>query len=911
MAYTQPGIAESIRQAKGTSNVGRETKKPKYAGIITSGGGGALRIIETSKPETVSGVPVTSKEKELIEQGILKKITRPQTGKSYTFGLTESGKGVLTKEDGVKLTTGTGGSAGDFVRKIREQERTRTELDQPKITYGEIEQQARETDKGYSKIIEQEKLARSNLINDQLGRPLTQQEENLITTGQLKKIERTTGEVLVNKGSNISITKPLFDIVPWVPLKQSSKKIQQPYLIDIPSKKMSVPYSGIDPLKPGSTKEAIISGMSLEQYRAEQFQPVYVGTKGGFVDALSSDAGFWSKYKAGFKDLIGARRGGENPLSRYGTTAYNINKEIGFRVGRVIEGAKQKPIQTAATLAAFYVGGSVGSRLLSLKLGISAKKSQSIVSTTMLGGFAGYSEIKEPGSVLSVPGAFGTVSEFGTYALGSKIIGAGYKSTKMLSKRYVPYSRTTQDVKLQPTSKNLQISEIPLFEGGTRVGTSYEQAIKSISVSDTLYHTTATPPAKLFGDPNIIRNIKAGVGKSSFVVEAPPKIEVGGERARFNEDFFYFGKGEAYPVFGETGVLRLGSIGFERGGAVSKPARVLEYGKKLFTEYPKRYQETILGSQLPTILRLDAKISPYNYELTKQIGSGKTGSKLRAELGEQIRTSPGKIFPGSRTSGLGSGELEYAAGVGTEFFLLSGTVKTTYLPKIGRFARVLDIGLKPGKAKTNTYNFKGRLRNIKETALTDILGIEQFGATPKKSNRTTKEIFKIKTRTRERPTERTRAVIRKDINRILERTQDRTMGRQRTKTRVRTRTKRDEIDRLLDRTRERPTERTRTRERRRNNIDRVLGRTRERTRERTRTRPRIRDPIKEIDEIIKIEFKKQNKATKKKTYKKKGVLSKYTPSLVAKAYNIKGKKKKRLTGLEIRPITNNKINKVI
>ena len=37
----------------------------------------------------------------------------------------------------------------------------------------------------------------------------------------------------------------------------------------------------------------------------------------------------------------------------------------------------------------------------------------------------------------------------------------------------------------------------------------------------------------------------------------------------------------------------------------------------------------------------------------------------------------------------------------------------------------------------------------------------------------------------------------------------------------------------------------------------------------------------------------------------------YTPSLVAKAYNIKGKKKKRLTGLEIRPITNNKINKVI
>ena len=71
--------------------------------------------------------------------------------------------------------------------------------------------------------------------------------------------------------------------------------------------------------------------------------------------------------------------------------------------------------------------------------------------------------------------------------------------------------------------------------------------------------------------------------------------------------------------------------------------------------------------------------------LMKEISIGTTGSKLRLELGKEVKSSPGKILPGVRTSAYGSGELEYVAGVGTEFYLLKGRTKTTFFPGISSY----------------------------------------------------------------------------------------------------------------------------------------------------------------------------------------------------------------------------------
>jgi hypothetical protein len=101
-----------------------------------------------------------------------------------------------------------------------------------------------------------------------------------------------------------------------------------------------------------------------------------------------------------------------------------------------------------------------------------------------------------------------------------------------------------------------------------------------------------------------------------FTVKEPPTGSVGGDRAKFSEDFFYLSRGEAYPYFGESSVSRFGAV--SRGGTQS-------YFTKIFTESPRRFKELFLRKEQPTILRFSTEtVTPFSKESMKQISKSMT-----------------------------------------------------------------------------------------------------------------------------------------------------------------------------------------------------------------------------------------------------------------------------------------------
>lgn len=612
--------------------------------------------------------------------------------------------------------------------------------------------------------------------------------------------------------------------------------------------------------------------------------------------SLDKEEGIVSFYKREATDI----RERDPLLFKVGAGYSNAMIALAYGSGSVFKSAREKPIRTVVSLALLSAGLGAASRGITFATGLALPTSKAIVGVGALGGFLGYKEIKEPGSVTTVPGALSTASEFGSYALGIKAVGVAGKATYVASPRYIPFAETTPRTTVpEPTAE-----VIPQFQGSTRVGTSLEQ-ISPSRKNSFLFSTTSSKSTTLFGP---FSKLRSEFGKSKLVVKEPKLGEVGGERAKFKESFFFFSRGETYPIFGEQAVGRLGQV--PRGEGT--------FG--LIKSAPKRFGELFLRGDKPIILRAKETVSPFKPKEISKIKKGFTGSGLRETLGFQIRKSPGKIFPGPRTSALGSGELEFVAAQGTTFYRLSGPQRVTYSPSGQQFQKVIDIGLKPGVSPKGPYNLRGRLYNIADISMKDIFGIKAVrgveipkqvsegraivGMTklPKRGEirRSISNPIRVMTSQRRMNSRgRLNIPLRREISlqrwrgiREREQVRGREGVRERNPIRV--------IERVIPRTRDRtePRDRTRVVQRERNIL---RGRERpSRVRERT---------IRIYEEIIPppppgiIKFGLDRKANKKKKEKRYNVLGAYNPQIRSAGENIFGKSPKILTGISFeRPI---------
>ncbi|KKL23140.1 hypothetical protein LCGC14_2428390, partial [marine sediment metagenome] len=337
--------------------------------------------------------------------------------------------------------------------------------------------------------------------------------------------------------------------------------------------------------------------------------------------------------------------------------------------------------------------------------------------------------------------------------------------------------------------------------------------------------------------------IKKGKGKPQFEIERPSPAEVGPERAKFKEFGLFLGRGEAFTVFGETGVGRL-------GGAVVRGKPLATIGR--FFD-PRRFTELFARTATPTILRFpEERITRFPPRIEARIRRGEFGPRLRRDIGEVIAApeSVGKIFAGPRTSGLGFGELEAVIPPKSKVFILEQQPfggRFTFSPNLGQFQRVVDVGLKPGVSPTGKFNVRGRVKDVAGIALEQTLGIRSFGIEGLKKGRGIRERLRVQKKTltevrriippRQRP-----GIVRRVPAR--ERVVDRAVGRERVRERPRERVRERPRERSRERVRERPRERPRERIR-----ERIRERPRERPRERIRIRERIRERPRERPRI--------------------------------------------------------------
>lgn len=586
-------------------------------------------------------------------------------------------------------------------------------------------------------------------------------------------------------------------------------------------------------------------------------------------------------------------------------TLYTVTAIGAKQTGTLIRNVQERPLQTAATLTAFALASPIGGRVLSLGTGLALKTAKSVVNLGILGGFLGYQEVKQPGSVTTVPGLLYTLPEFTQYALIAKAGGATVKAGVSLSPRFIPSYTTTAQVKPSRVSR----SQIPIFEGSTRVE-GRGALLREVGKEVTMFHTTGATPTEMFGKniPTfgavgggpIARTFMARFGKAKFTVKEPAKGEVGGERARFGEDFFFTSPREAYTMFGEQAAGRLGGIGRAKG---------LERATAFIKTRPKAADELFLRSDMPLIYRIQGKVESFSPKTMARINRGETGANLRRTLVSEVKGRPG-IFPGTRTTALGRGELEFNIRVGTDLFKLRGPERFTYLPYSSRFARVVDIGLEPGKAAPVSYNLRGRLGNIGQIVLSDVFGLVKFrGISIKEGGkaRSARAITEITTRGRAGVTTRRfnyrdigRRIPARDISGFRERGRERDRVRDPIRERPRERRGPDRIRiperRVPERIRD-PVRPRRGRERTRGvrDILREPGRT-------TRPRTRLREPIPRVPPPP-VYFQRglgETKVSKKLRKVVPGTL--FRPSLRALAFDIKGPKPETLTGFELRPI---------
>ena len=616
----------------------------------------------------------------------------------------------------------------------------------------------------------------------------------------------------------------------------------------------------------------------------------------------------------------------------------NIGKYVGYGVGRTTEFVKERPVLAAGTIAAFELGTAGAGKVVRFGLGVTKPVAQRLVGTTALIGFAGYKEIQEPGSVTTIPGSLETIGEFGSFALIGGAATATVKGAVALTPRYIPTFRTTLKGGQQPAKPG----ELPIFNEAsvTRIAPETAQS-KMIGKQVELFSSTATEPRTFFqqsikvgkykikipfSGEYVPRQLAADVGKAKFEVQAPAKGEVGGDRAKFNEDFFFLSAKEAYTGFGEQKVQRLGAVGRIDTAKLNKPQQAAAYLKSLTIEAPKRFKETFLRGEYQTIFRAKETVSDYPAELRARLRQGETGARIRKELAQSVAESPGKIFPGTKTGALGQGEIEFVAAQGTEFYLKSGRERYTITPE-GDFAKVVDIGLKPGEqVPVEPYVLSARLRNIGEFYAKDVFGITGTPKPTKKPGKTELKGFKGRTPTiRDRPWSG-RDFIKKTELPIPPRPRDRPWSgrdfiRPRSNGRDRVRPPEDII-------REIPRD-TRTREPRIRIPDPIIrprepqpriieprARVRE-PRPRTREpRTRIRVPTRRFDERFRprelfreqqikvpVQFKFDDyKAPKRIKIPRLKSQTRYTPSIVGVETRTRRKKKKFLTGIEIRGV---------
>lgn len=531
----------------------------------------------------------------------------------------------------------------------------------------------------------------------------------------------------------------------------------------------------------------------------------------------------------------------------------------GFGFGRTFEFARERPLEFAGTLAAIQLGVPLAARGVAGLTGVSLRTGKSIVGLGLLGGFGAVKEIREPGSITTVAGGLGTVTEFGTFALAAKGAGVAVRGTRILTDpRFIPFIKTSPEGgpgifktgKTKPPSPTKDISSIRLFVSGTRTGTAAQEALSGTARARQQFFTTTAVTKEQFFGGAVSRGAKEIIGVApKFKVEKPSLQEVGPDRAKFEEFGLFLGRGEAFTVFGETGVGRLGSA--EVRTSVKEIKDPLDFriaGERIGRFFSQqRTAELFARTATPTILRFPTgQVTRFPPRLEKKIREGSFGPELRRELGREIKRpeSIGKIFAGPRTAGLGFGEQEFLIPPESKIFLLKGQPpggRFTFSPNLGQFQNVIDVGLRKGISPTGPFNIRGRVKNVVGIGLEEILGIRTFGIEGLPKGKSIVERLTVQRKTISEVRKVTPSIQRPSIVRRVptrDRIIDRVVGRERIRERPRERVR----ERPRERIRERPRERVRDRVREVTRL-RVRERPRERPRERVRERFRFRERI--------------------------------------------------------------------
>jgi hypothetical protein len=313
------------------------------------------------------------------------------------------------------------------------------------------------------------------------------------------------------------------------------------------------------------------------------------------------------------------------------------------------------------------------------------------------------------------------------FDVGSRIESAYliYSPIQPKFKLNVEYKTTIKKDETLPSYK-WQTEEIPLYEGATRFMSAKQQTLDAdVYAPSTYYHVTSTMPSEFYRVSIFGKKLQStkflreqGLTEGKFTIREPNPSDVGADRAKFGENFLYLSKGEADVYYGESKVSQFGAV--SRGG--TQPHLV-----KIVTESPRRFKELFLRRARPTVLRLGSEVAqPYSKELMKEISSGKTGENLRFRIVKDIKQGDNVLKPGARTSALGYGEGEYGLKVDTDIYLKDAPQRFTYLPNSGTFADVVDVGLSPGKVPKGKYNVKGRVGNVADVYLSDVLNVRSF-----------------------------------------------------------------------------------------------------------------------------------------------------------------------------------------
>lgn len=328
----------------------------------------------------------------------------------------------------------------------------------------------------------------------------------------------------------------------------------------------------------------------------------------------------------------------------------------------VLELAEVTPVEFAVGPAFRLVGAgskAVGLRGL-VKLGVEGEKAAKIVTRSEKLGLLGIGAAT--GGLTA--GVAATQAQKGESDIAISIVAGGVRGAAagVIGERIAVGALAASPL----IEKNPYIPTTEYVRGSEAVSLPKKGAIE-------LYSTTGNVQAPKITEKG---------GYKSFEVTAAPGVgKVGGSRAKLQEKFFFFAPEKAASSYGAGYVAR--------------------------------------GQATGTVLiKATEKISPFKLSSQQEIisiASGQQGGSLglRRQLGEQIRSEPGKIFYGPRGPAYGFGESEVVAAPGTRFYDITGRFqRRTYDPFSDTFARVQRVSLKKQKPVSAFESLKQTGRDI-------------------------------------------------------------------------------------------------------------------------------------------------------------------------------------------------------